>query len=97
MAFYSTSREKKEKSNENFNYFKCFASVKLISWKLLNNYKEQFLLTMVALRSNKVCIKLKALIYFFFKRQRKRNQVPNMYGIEKPKKSGTQEKKITDR
>lgn len=32
----------KKKSNENFNYFKYFANVKLISWKLLKNDQEQF-------------------------------------------------------
>lgn len=35
----------------------------------------------VGLRSNKVYTKLKVFIYYFFKRQYKRNQGPNMYGV----------------
>lgn len=37
----------------------------------------------VGLRSNKVYTKLKVFIYYFFKRQCKRNQGPNMYGVKK--------------
>lgn len=52
---------------------------------------------MEGLRSNNVCIKLKALIYFFLEDNAK--EIKFQIGIgfkKKPKKSGTQEKKITD-